>query len=569
MKFLSALRVFPFLVSVFVLLSSCSSQRVAPTPIKTTTAKTPRTETKNQVTKTPVVATPPPKMSPPLVTQPIKELKIIPKVQTPEALLNSTNNLSQANDLIENKLSLNELEASAADPALVQFKPQILLKIGKIYQKNKEPDRAAEYYRALTTLYPQNVNSTQAAVLLASLQNPVTTGSADANVIGAILPLTGRNASIGQHALNAIRLGLGLNKPDSTFRIALFDSQSDPELAAQGVDKLVNEDKAIAILGGFSAKEASSIASRAELLSVPFVGFSQKPGLTNVGEYVFRNALTPEMQVDRLVQFAFDKLSAKKFAIIYPNDSYGVELSNTFWDHVLARGGQVTAAQTYDPKTTDFSDVVQKMVGTYYTEARDDEMKKRVEEIRNARKAKNPNPKASSKGAQRNGFADANILPPIIDFDVVFIPDSSRALGQILAFMKFNDVVDMNYLGTNLWNSADLPKRAANEDAAIYFVDAVDVTTSQIQDSSFYKDYVAAYNEEPTLVEIQSFEVAQIVKQLIGAGATARESLAAGLRAMGTSSLGVTGELEMNPQRELIRPVHVMMLDSGAVKKVE
>lgn len=566
MKFSRLNSVASALVASFFIFSGCSSQRVTPTTPRPTTAKPPTSA--KPPPKTPIT-TAPPKMSPPLVTQPIKELKIIPKVDTPQALLNSTNNLSQANDLIENKLNLNELEAAAADPALVQFKPQILLKIGKLYQKNKEPDRAAEYYRALTTLYPQNVNSTQAAVLLSALQNPITTASADSNVIGAILPLTGRNASIGQHALNAIRLGLGLNKPDSTYRIALFDSQSDPELAAQGVDKLVNEEKAIAILGGFSAKEATSIASRAELLSVPFVGFSQKPGLTNVGEYVFRNALTPEMQVDRLVQFAFDKLAAKKFAIIYPNDSYGVELSNAFWDHVLARGGQVTAAQTYDPKTTDFSDAVQKMVGTYYTEARDEEMKKRIQEIRTARKAKNPNPKAPSKGAQRDGFADANILPPVVDFDVVFVPDSSRALGQILAFMKFNDVVDMNYLGTNLWNSADLPKRAANEDAAIYFVDAVDVTTSQIADSTFYKDYVAAYNEEPTLVEIQSFEVAQIVKQLISNGATGRESLAAGLRALGTSSLGVTGELEMSPSRELMRPVHVMMLDSGAVKKVE
>ncbi len=567
MKFRLHQIIFFGLAAGFFILSGCSSQRVTPTVQRPAPVKNPRVETKTPPKNS--VVTTPPKMSPPLAAQPIKELKIVPKVQTPEALLNSLNNLSQANDLIENKLNLNELEAAAADPALIQFKPQILLKVGKLYQKNKEPDRAAEYYRALTTLYPQNVSSTQAAVLLSSLQNPVTTAGADSNVIGAILPLTGRNASIGQHALNAIRLGLGLNKPDSNFRIALFDSQSDPELAAQGVDKLVNEDKAIAILGGFSSKEASSIASRAELLSVPFVGFSQKPGLTNVGEYVFRNALTPEMQVDRIVQFAFDKLAAKKFAIIYPNDSYGVELSNAFWDHVLARGGQVTAAQTYDPKTTDFSDVVQKMVGTYYTEAREDEMKKRVKEIRTARKAKNPNPKTGSKGSQRDGVSDANILPPVIDFDVVFVPDSSRALGQILAFMKFNDVIDMNYLGTNLWNSSDLPKRAANEDAAIYFVDAVDVTTSQVQDSGFYKDYLAAYNEEPTLVEIQTFEVAQILKQLISAGATGRESLAAGLRALGTSTLGVTGELEMSPSRELIRPVHVMMLDSGVVKKVE
>lgn len=558
----------PFVALVLSLfVAACASKPVVVhSSRQTAPIKTPKqVETKVPPVKkeTEVVVPPTP---PPVVAAPIKELKIVPKVQTPQSLLSNVNNLSEANDLIENKLSLNELEAAAADPALVQFKPQILLRIGKVYQKNKEPEHAAEYYRALTSLYPQSMQASQAAILLSAIQNPVVAGTADSKVIGAILPLTGRNASIGQHALNAIRLGLGLHKNNSTYRIALYDSQSDPELAAKGVDKLVNEDKAIAIMGGFSSREASSIASRAELMSVPFIGFSQKPGLTGLGEYVFRNAITPEMQVEKLVQFAFEKLSAKRFAILYPNDSYGVEFSNAFWDHVIEKGGEITAVQSYDPKATDFSDVVQKLVGTYYKEARAEELKQRMADIKAARRNST---KTKTPKNQRDGVTDANILPPVINFDVVFVPDSSRVLGQVLAFMKFNDVVDMNYLGTNLWNSADLPKRAANEDAAIYFVDAVDVSSTASRDNPFYKEYFETYNEEPTIVEIQSYEASLIVKQLIDNGAQSRESLAAGLRALGTTSIGVTGELQMSPKREILRPIHVMMLDSGLIKKAD
>lgn len=528
-----------------------------PEPVKTTPVKkTPEAA--------PVVAQPP--KAPPA---PVQEVKIVPKVESPQALLDSRNNLSAATDLIENKLNLNELEAAAADPTLANFKPQLLLKVGKVYQKNKDVERASEYFRSVSSLYPQSVYASQAAVLLASLQS---SSEADANVIGAILPLTGRNASVGQHALNAIRLGLDLTKGEIKFRVALFDSQSDPELAAKGVDKLVNEDKVIGIVGGFTSREAYSIASRAELLSVPFIGFSQKPDLTNVGEYVFRNALTPEMQVNKLVEFAVDKLSAKKFAILYPNDSYGVEFSNSFWDHVLARGGQVTAAQTYDPKTTDFSEVIQKLVGLYYPEARAEELKQRKQEIRASKKAAaakkkdNPNP---TKTSQRDSYTEASILSPVADFDVLFVPDTSRALGQVLAFMKFNEVIEMNYLGTNLWNSADLPKRTANEEGSIYFVDAIDNTDAAHRDTEFFKDYTAAYNEEPTIVEIQAYEAAKIIKQQVANGANGRESLAAALRTMGTSSVGVTGELQMSPQRDLIRPIHVMTIDSGVLKKLE
>lgn len=552
----------------------CSSQPIVVThpSRQTTPAKPGKTQTAKKSSETkPQEAVPIKETSPGKPKIDPVEVKIVPKVQTPEALLKNVNNLNAATKLIENDLSLNELEAAAADPALESFKPQLLLKIGKTYQKNQDDARAGEYFRSLTTMYPQSVYSTQAAVLLAALQS---TSETDANVIGAILPLTGRNSSVGQHALNAIRLGLDLSKGEKKFRIALFDSQSDPELAAKGVEKLINEDKAIVILGGFSAKEASSIASKAELFSVPFIAFSQKPGLTNLGEYVFRNAVTPEMQVDRLVSFAFDKLSAKRFAILYPNDSYGVEFSNTFWDHVLARGGQVTAAQTYDPKATDFSEAIQKMVGTYYEEVRKDELKQRLEDMKTAAKKKEKEARAKGETktqqikSQRDSYAEANILPPIIDFDVVFVPDNSRALGQVLAFMKFNDVADMNYLGTNLWNSSDLPKRAANEDAGIYFVSAFDMNDTEIRESAFFKEYLETYNEEPTTVEVQAYEATKIVKEQISSGVSGRESLAAALRGLG-STKGVAGEVEMNSQRELVHPVHVLMLDTGVVKKVQ
>jgi branched-chain amino acid transport system substrate-binding protein len=475
-------------------------------------------------------------------------------------LKKNANNSKIATDLIENKLSEVELETAASDTAMAQLKPQLLLKIGKNFQKNNESEKAAEYFRSLASLYPQSPEAVQANVLLSNIQ---LASNVDAKVIGAILPLTGKNASIGQHALNALRMGLEMSKTDNKFRIALFDSQSNPELAVKGVDKLINEDRAIVILGGFTSKEALSIATRAELLSTPYIGFSQKSGLTNVGEYVFRNSMTPEMQVDKIVQYATEKLAAKKFAILYPNDSYGVEFSNIFWDHVLARGGEITAAQTYDPKENDFSEVIQKLVGTYYKEARSEEYKKRIREMKN-KKSESTNKQKNS----RDHWSEENILPPIVDFDAVFVPDSSRALGQVLAFMKYNEVTDMNYLGTNIWNSPDLPKRAANEDAGLFFVDAIDISQGAPQTSTFFKDYFALYNEEPTIVEIQVYEVAKIIKDLLVSGATSREALANQLRSLGRSQ-GVTGELRMSSQRELERPIHILTLDSGIVKKVE
>ncbi len=425
---------------------------------------------------------------------------------------------------------------------------------------------------------------TTTAPVINNLEPTTLTYEVDAKVIGAVLPLSGKNASIGQRALNAIKMGLDLipslrgagaaaAASDNKLRLAVFDSQSSPELAAQGADKLVKEDKAIALLGGFTAKEATALALRAEELRTPYIGFSQKSGLTAIGNYIFRNSVTPEMQVDKLVQFAFDQLSARRFAILFPNDTYGVEFSNIFWDHVLARGGEITAAQTYDPKENDFSEIIQKITGTYYLEARAEEYAEKQLELKASKAAAM---KKNKKKGGRGRWTEEGLLSPIVDFDVLFIPDSSRTLGQIIAFMKYHEVTGLKYLGTNIWNSPDLPARTAGGKNSFYFVDALDFSdvsgscggAATCPSNRFFKDYLKLYGEEPTMVEVQAYESAKIIKNQLLSGVSTRAMLADNLRSLGRSP-GITGELRMSSQREIERPIHVLTLDSGLVKKIK
>ncbi len=506
------------------------------------------------------LTTPPESSSAP--TQPLSE------VNDPIALLKSSNVTPKiAEDYILNRFSSSQLEVMAKDQSLINYRPLVLWQLGQIYLKNKRPSQALDYFRALTSQFPQHHLSIQANRMIQLLQ---ATQEVDATTIGAILPMTGKNSSIGQHALNALRIGLGLNKPDQKFKLVVFDTQSTAELATAGVDKLLIENKVIAIVGGLSSREATLIAQRADLLSVPFFALSQKPGLTNIGDYVFRNSLTPEMQVDQLVAFAFEKLAAKKFAILYPNDSYGVEFANIFWDQILARGGQITAAQTYDSKENDFTGIIQKLVGTYYPEGRPQEYKQRLDELKKSKKDRAQKNKKDKKVVVRNSReheVEESILQPVVDFDVIFLPDNGKTLSQVMAFMKVNDVPGLTYLGTNIWNSPDIVKRASAQKENVYFVSATDPNDADVRSTEFFKEYVAEFNEEPTLIEMQAFESVKILRDTISYGGTSRDSLAAKLRIMGRST-GVTGELRMSNQREIERPVHILSLDNGLIKKI-
>jgi branched-chain amino acid transport system substrate-binding protein len=384
----------------------------------------------------------------------------------------------------------------------------------------------------------------------------------DAKKVGAILPLSGKNASVGQRALAALRLGLGLNEASPSLSIALYDSQGDAALAAAGVQKLLKDNSVIAIFGGLSAKEASAISEKADFFEVPFFAFSQKSGLTDNSEYTFRNAVTAEMQVDKLAEFSFQKLSLKRFAILYPNDAYGVEFANKFWDQVLARGGVITAAQAYDPKSSDLNVYVQKMVGTYYGDDRPDEYKQKIKELKEKKAKKIAD---GVKKNSRENEAKESLLDPVVDFDAIFIPDSGRALGQAMAFLKSNDVQNLTYLGTNLWNTPDLVRRAGPHNQHLFFVDT-DSLNSENTTSDFYKKYFALNQEEPQLLEAQTYEAAKIIREQLSFGATGRDSLAANLRSLGRRN-GAYGEIRMNNNKELERDLTILTVDQGAIKK--
>lgn len=388
----------------------------------------------------------------------------------------------------------------------------------------------------------------------------------DAKKIGAILPLSGKNASVGQRALAALRLGLGLTESSPALSLILYDSQGSPEIAALGVKKLLKDDNVIAIFGGLAAKEAMAISEKADFFEVPFFTFSQKSGLTDNSDFTFRNAVTAEMQIDKLADFSFQKLSLKRYAILYPNDAYGVEFANKFWDQVLARGGVITAAQAYDPKNSDLNVYIQKMVGTYYNDDRPEELKIKLDEL------KEKNAKKTTAGVKKNSReseVQESLLEPIVDFDAIFIPDSGRALGQAMAFLKSNNVQNLTYLGTNLWNTPDLIRRAGAHNQHLYFVDtesAAAQNMTQNTNSDFYKKYFSMSQEEPQLLEAQTYEAAKIVREQLSFGATGREALAYQLRSLGRRN-GAYGEIRMNNNKELERDLTILTVDQGNIRK--
>ncbi|MGZ3769708.1 MAG: ABC transporter substrate-binding protein [Bdellovibrio sp.] len=454
----------------------------------------------------------------------------------------------RAIDIVENKLSEGQLEDIYDKSDYGFLRAHAMFRLGEMSLEQKDNSRAKKYFNSVIEFMPGSDLATRSQEILSQLD---AAKNVQSQTIGAVLPLSGKNAPIGQRALRGLQMGLGLNIPGSAFKLAVMDSEGNPDSARRGVERLVKEDNAIAIVGSLLSKTAPTVAAKANEYGVPSLALSQRSGLTEVGPTVFRNSLTSAMQVRTLVRTAMEDMGMKKFAILYPNDAYGVEFTNIFWDEVLARGGQITAVQIYSPKETDFRLVIQRLVGNFYGEARQDEFNLRLKELQQSEKKK----------SVRESELET-VLNPIVDFDAVFIPDNVKAMGQISAMLSYNDVKNVKLLGTNLWNTKDLPRRAGNFANDLLFVDSV--APANFERARFVSDYKALYNEDPSLIEIQAYDSGLILRQLIASGISTREGLTQSLSHLNKFP-GSLGSLSMNSEREIERPVTPLTIDKGNI----
>lgn len=455
-------------------------------------------------------------------------------------------------DIVENKLNDEQLEDVAKSSDFGYLRAHAMYRLGELAMERKDTSAAKKYFSGVMEFLPGSDQALRAQEVLMQLE---ASKNVQAQTVGVVLPLSGKNAPVGQRALRGLEMGLGLHIPGSNFKLAVMDSEGNPDSARRGVERLVKEDNVIAIVGSLLSKTAPAVAAKSDELGVPTLALSQRAGLTEIGPSVFRNSLTTGMQVRALVRTAMEDLGMKKFAIVYPNDPYGIEFTNIFWDEVLARGGQITAVQTYSVKETDFRLVIQRLVGTYFGEARQDEFNLRLKELQHSDK---------KKSVRQSNLE--NVLPPIADFDAVFIPDSVKAMGQISAMLSYNDVRNVKLLGTNLWNTKDVVRRAGNFSNNLMFVDSVSPVA---QDKSrFMAEYKSLYNEDPSLIEIQAYDAGLILRQLIASGVSSREDLTKRLTELKRFP-GSLGFLNMSPEREIERPVVALTVEKGEVVPIK
>lgn len=435
-----------------------------------------------------------------------------------------------------------------AEPPEGAFGGFFLYHLGLGFSEVNRDAESVGVLSAMITKFPKHAFAADARRLLGTLKEK--TGLGGQVTIGCLLPLSGSYKAYGQRALKGIELAISQRDEingGASFQVMIKDTASDSGRAAAAVRDLC-EAGVSAIIGPMLT--ALPAAKAAQACGVPIIALTGKDGVPDLGEYAFRNFLTPRMQTAALVSYVVQEMGLKRFAVLYPEEKYGTTLMGLFWDAVIGQGGIMVGAEAYRPETVDFEQAIKKLVGLHYQQPEDS----------NAVPAVQPDaPEAETASARSS-----------VDFDALFIPDAPEKVGMIASQLVFHDVKNVVLLGTNLWHSDELIQAAGRYVQGAIVPDGFFADSNLPQVVSFVTAYKNVYGESPGFIEAVAYDTAMIISDLVAqpGNVISREAMRA---AIGTvrNYPGVTGRTSFMENGDVEKDVFLLRIQDDRFQSIQ
>ncbi len=334
--------------------------------------------------------------------------------------------------------------------------------------------------------------------------------------VGVLLPLSGDYAP----AAARLRKSMEHAAAGSGITLVFRDTGGKPETAVAALETLVLEDGVVAVVGPLTKDSVLPTAEAAQDFRVPLVTLSQSGRPPEVGEFIYRGFLPMEQQVDALVEHSVTERAWQRFAVLHPNTPYGESASELFKAAVESRGGEVTIVVGYDPKASDFLGPARELGQKDYTV--------RAAEYRRIK-----------RDYEEKGFdVDKAVLPPIVEFDAIFIPDNWRRVALVASSLAYEEfpvggfrpdrrAEPIPLLGLNAWNDPRIVEAGAQYVKYAIFVDAFLPGSRDATTQGFVGDYKSEFGRPPGILDALAHDTIRITARAVtGAGANREEAKA-------------------------------------------
>ncbi len=362
------------------------------------------------------------------------------------------------------------------------------------------------------------------AVGLPRTIGPAATGggsSGDPTLVGAVLPLGGKQQRVADAAVAG--LGLAAGVPDAQgiapIEVRAANDAGGAEIAVEDLARA----NVIAVIGPIDSASVDAAGVRAEGLGVPLLSLSTAAEKNQTSRFVFHIVHSGEARSRALAQRALAK-GVKKFAVLAPENGYGRAMTAAFTAELAKGGGSVVTTVTYKADTKSFAGLTAKLVG---------------------------------------------------DWGAVFVPAQADVLGLIAPALAATGKIPKP-LGTKkvIGGRPILLLSTAENLTAAYLADAGRHSEGALFAPGYYPDdrdpasrafldrFIASYGRAPGFIEAYAYDAAQIA---VAAGGSGRAGLAATL-ARGELA-GLTGMIRFDAdhRRADAGVLYTVVEETGAV----
>lgn len=341
--------------------------------------------------------------------------------------------------------------------------------------------------------------------------------SGDVIKIGWFGPLTGPTATDGTHSRDAALLAVeqfnaegGLN--GKKVELVVEDDQGKPEEALKAVQKLINSDKVVALVGGAYSGPSKTVAPKVQQAKIPMVAaYAVHPQITTGGDYINRVIYTGPVQGKAMADYAVNELKKKNIAVLYVENDYGKSIFGAFKENVEKLGGKVAIDRTFKMGDKDFSSLL------------------------TAVKTANP--------------------------DALYVVGYYNEASAIVKQARESGI-DVQLLGVDGFDSPKyLELGKANTEGSI-FTTSFYTSDSREVVQKFVKAWKEKNPEDPDMLSSQSYDATMVILEGLKKAGPDKEKLAKAINE--TKDLeGTSGKITFGPDHEVIKPVIFMTVKDG------
>ncbi len=190
-----------------------------------------------------------------------------------------------------------------------------------------------------------------AVILVILIMRGVSSNSESATIkIGAILPLTGANAQVGEGLRDALNFALQEYKGDSKFELIFEDCALDPKTAVTAATKLINIDKVQVMVDAY-APIGNAVSPLAEKAKIPHLSIAFDPNIAK-GDYNFMH-FTPPSSVSELFISELEKKGISSVAVLRINNQGIQSVFDEFKGQVASTSIRIVADEIFPPGERD------------------------------------------------------------------------------------------------------------------------------------------------------------------------------------------------------------------------